>query len=43
MLAALNREIPDRLPVTTHHVMGYFLNRYLNGISNVEFFDRLGL
>jgi hypothetical protein len=25
LLKALNREVPDRLPVTTHHVMPSFL------------------
>ena len=39
MLAALNREQPDRLPVTTHHVMPYFLQKYMVGMSNDEFFD----
>ncbi len=43
MLAALNREQPDRLPATTHHVMLSFLDKYLNGISYLEFFDRFGL
>ena len=43
LLAAIERKIPDRLPVTTHHVMGYFLDTYLNGISNREFFDVFGL
>ena len=43
MLAAINREIPDRLPVTTHHVMQYFLDKYMNGISRQEFFDYFGL
>ncbi len=42
-LAVLNNEIPDRLPVTTHHVMPYFLKKYMNGISNQEFFDYFGL
>jgi len=42
-LAALSREMPDRLPVTTHHVMPYFLKKYLNGISNEEFFDAFAL
>jgi len=42
-LAVLNREKPDRLPVTTHHVMPYFLKRYLNNISYQEFFDFFGL
>jgi hypothetical protein len=32
-LAAIKREIPDRLPVTTHHVMPYFLETYMDGIS----------
>lgn len=43
MLAALNREQPDRLPVTTHHVMPYFLQKYMVGMSNDEFFDWFGL
>ncbi len=42
-LAVLNGKIPDRLPVTTHHVMPYFLNKHMNGISNDEFFDYFGL
>jgi len=33
---------PDRLPVTTHHVMQYFLDRYLGGATKDEFFDRFG-
>jgi len=43
MVAALERRKPDRLPVTTHHVMPYFLDKYLGGIPNEEFFDRFGL
>lgn len=42
-LAAIQRQTPDRLPVTTHHVMSYFLDRYMNGISYDEFFDFFGL
>ncbi len=42
-IAALERRIPDRLPVTTHHVMPYFLEHYMNGISVQEFFDHFGL
>jgi hypothetical protein len=37
-LAALDHRLPDRLPVTTHHLMPYFLNRTMNGMSNEEFF-----
>jgi hypothetical protein len=43
LIAALDRAVPDRLPVTTHHVMPSFLRRYLGGISNEEFFARFGL
>jgi uroporphyrinogen decarboxylase len=42
-LAALTGSLPDRLPVTTHHVMPSFLDTYLNGMSNDDFFDRFGL
>jgi uroporphyrinogen decarboxylase len=42
-VAALTHQKPDRLPVTTHHVMPYFLAKYMNGISNDEFFARFGL
>ena len=43
LLAALNRQPPDRLPATTHHLMPYFLERYLGGASPREFFDCFGL
>ncbi len=43
LLAALNRQVPDRLPVTTHHVMPFFLKRYLNDTSCQEFFEHFGL
>lgn len=42
-LAALTRQKPDRLPVTTHHVMPYFLKNSMNGISNEDFFEAIGL
>jgi len=42
-LAVLTGALPDRLPVTTHHVMPSFLKRYMKGISNDEFFDYFGL
>ncbi len=42
LLKALNREVPDRLPVTTHHVMPYFLKTMMNGMSYQEFFDYFG-
>jgi uroporphyrinogen decarboxylase len=43
LLAALARRVPDRLPATTHHVMPYFLERYVGGMSIQAFFDRFGL
>ena len=42
-LTALDRKVPDRLPVTTHHVMPYFLEHTMSGISIQEFFDYFGL
>lgn len=41
-LKAISREQPDRLPVTTHHVMPSFLKKYMNGMSNQDFFDHFG-
>ncbi len=42
-LAAINGQKPDRLPVTTHHVMPYFLKKYLKGADNMAFFKHFGL
>jgi len=42
LLAALDRRTPDRLPVTTHHLMPSFLTA-TGGISELEFFGRFGL
>ncbi len=38
-LAALNREKPDRLPVTTHHLMPSFLAHYMDGAEEMDFFN----
>jgi len=43
MLAALRRTKADRLPVTTHHIMQYYLDKYEGGIPTQQFFDRHGL
>ncbi len=43
LLAALERRIPDCLPATTHHVMPWFLDRYMGGIGSDEFFAWSGL
>jgi uroporphyrinogen decarboxylase len=42
-IAAFKNKVPDRLPVTTHHVMPYFLQKYMNGITYEEFFEYFGL
>ncbi|HSP89446.1 MAG TPA: hypothetical protein VLN08_00980, partial [Vicinamibacterales bacterium] len=42
LLTALARGVPDRLPVTTHHLMPSFLAA-LGGIGERGFFDRYGL
>lgn len=43
LLTAIKRGQPDRLPVTTHHLMPYFLDKYLKGMGNREFFDHYDL
>jgi len=43
LLAALDGGKPDRLPVTTHHLMPWFLDMQLDGMSEEEFFHRFGL
>jgi len=43
LLTAIARKVPDRLPATTHHLMPYFLRKYMNGMSDREFFDALDL
>jgi uroporphyrinogen decarboxylase len=42
-IKTLERGKADRMPVTTHHLMPSFLKNYMNGISNIEFFDFLGI
>jgi len=43
LLTALRRGKPDRLPVTTHHLMQSFLNKYFGGKSSQEFFEHFDL
>lgn len=43
LVCAIDRKKADRLPVTTHHVMQYFLENYLDGINYIEFFNRYKL
>lgn len=41
-LTALDGGIPDRLPVTTHHLMPSFLDTFAGGLSPWEFFQKYG-
>jgi hypothetical protein len=43
LLTALNRGLPDRLPVTTHHLQDYFRHTYMGGQTDTEIFNHLGL
>lgn len=43
LLTALSRGVPDRLPVTNHFIMPYFLSRYMNGIGEDEYWNVTGL
>ncbi|MFC2084717.1 uroporphyrinogen decarboxylase family protein [Bacteroidota bacterium] len=42
-LTALKRQVPDRPPVTTHHLMQSFLTQKLNNMTIQEFFDHFQL
>jgi hypothetical protein len=43
MLTALNRGVPDRLPVTIHQWQPYHLTKYMGGASDIEAFRQVGL
>ena len=43
MLAALNREKPDRLPVTVHQWQQYHLDTYMGGIDDLAAYRAVGL
>jgi uroporphyrinogen-III decarboxylase len=42
-IATLEGGKADRLPVTTHHIMPSFLDQYMDGMSDQEFFDLLAI
>jgi uroporphyrinogen-III decarboxylase len=42
-MTALNGEKPDRLPATVHQWQGYHLDKYMDGVSDLEAFKRTGL
>ncbi|MFC1551875.1 uroporphyrinogen decarboxylase family protein [Candidatus Latescibacterota bacterium] len=43
MLTALDGGKPDRLPVTVHQWQPYHLEKYMNGISDLEAFRQVGM
>ncbi len=43
LVAALDRQPTDHLPATTHHLMRYYLDKYLPGKTDAEFFATFGL
>jgi uroporphyrinogen-III decarboxylase len=43
MLRALNREVPDRLPVTVHQWQKYHLDKYMGGIDDLAACRQCGL
>lgn len=43
MLLALEGKKPDRLPISVHQWQKYHLDQYLDGISDLEAFERFGL
>ncbi len=43
LLAALSLQVPDRLPATTHHLMTFFLETAMNGMTADAFFDYFSL
>jgi uroporphyrinogen decarboxylase len=43
LMCAINREKPDRLPVTIEEWQGYHLDTYMNGMSELEAFKTVGM
>jgi len=43
LLTAIKGGKADRLPATSHHLMQYFLDKYLGGKTSQEFFEQFGL
>ena len=42
LIAAIERRPTDRLPVATHHLISYFLNKYAGGMDGLEFHKTMG-
>lgn len=43
LMLAIHKEKPDRLPATIHQWQGYHLDKYMNGMSDLEAFKKVGL
>ena len=43
MMCALEKGKPDRMPVSLHQWQGYHLDNYLEGISDLEAFEKFGM
>jgi len=43
MLAAIHREVPDRMPCSIHQWQPYHLQAYMNGMTELEAFQAVGL
>lgn len=43
LIAALDRKPTDRLPATTHHVLDYFMDTYMDGRHYLDFFRDMKL
>jgi len=43
MLCAIEGGKPDRLPVSVHQWQPYHLDKYLDGISDIEAFEKFGM
>ncbi|MHC4561660.1 MAG: uroporphyrinogen decarboxylase family protein [Planctomycetota bacterium] len=43
LLTALTKGKPDRLPVTVHQWQGYHLDKYLDGMTDLEAFQKFGM
>ena len=43
LMLAINREKPDRLPVSVHQWQGYHLDRYMDGMDALQAFKHCGM
>jgi uroporphyrinogen-III decarboxylase len=43
LLCALNKEKPDRMPISLHQWQGYHLDKYMGGLTDLEACKKIGL